>query len=29
MTMIGLPFIGIANAFCVLPAIPQYIDYLN
>ncbi|CAD8147875.1 unnamed protein product [Paramecium octaurelia] len=29
MTMIGLPFIGVANAFCVLPAIPQFIDYLN
>lgn len=22
MAMIGLPFIGVANAFCVLPAIP-------
>lgn len=26
---VGLPLIGVANALCVLPAIPQYIDYLK
>lgn len=29
MAFIGLPLIGVANALCVLPAIPQYIDYLT
>ena len=26
--MIGLPLIGIGNALCILPAIPQYIEFL-
>lgn len=28
MVLVALPTIGIANAFCVLPAIPLYIEYM-
>lgn len=27
--LIGLPLMGFANAMCVLPAIPQYIDFMS
>lgn len=29
MPFIGMPLIGVANALCVLPSIPQYMDYLR
>lgn len=27
--LVGLPVIGVASAMCILPAIPQFIDYLT
>ena len=29
MVLVALPIIGSANAFCVLPAIPLYIEYMS
>jgi MFS family permease len=29
MVLVGLPIIGVANALCVLPSIPQFIEFIQ